>query len=72
MAIGIAIIAIGMMAIWVDDGLLCSSWISKLNDIVHFLSENLEMTSGPVGVFVGIQIYKADKKNLFISLKCGT
>ena len=50
------------MAIWVYDGLLWSS-ISKLKDIVHFLSENFEMTSGPVGVFVGIQIYKADQKN---------
>ena len=46
-----------------DNGLLCSSWISKLNDIIHFMSEKFEMTSGPVGVFVGIQISKADPKN---------
>lgn len=45
-----------IMAIWVDDGLVCSNDHSKLDDIVQFLSNQFEMTSGPAGYFVGIQI----------------
>jgi hypothetical protein len=43
-----------IMAIWVDDGLVCSNHHSKLDDIVQFLSNQFEMTSGPAGCFVGI------------------
>jgi len=55
---------ITIMAIWVDDGLLCSSQASKLKDIVSFLSSNFEMTFGPVGVFVGIQIGRNRQEKL--------
>jgi 2-hydroxychromene-2-carboxylate isomerase len=47
-----------IMAIWVDDGLVCSNHHSKLEEIVQFLSNQFEMTSGPAGCFVGIQIVR--------------
>ena len=47
---------ITIMAIWVDDGLLCSNHQSKLEDIVNYLSEKFEITSGPVDHFVGLEI----------------
>ena len=45
-----------MIAIWVDDGLVCSSHPSKLASVVDFLAKQFEMTSGPADCFVGIQI----------------
>ena len=47
---------ITIMAIWVDDGLICSTRQNKLNDIVGYLSRNFEMTSGTVDNFIGIKI----------------
>ena len=53
-----------IMAIWVDDGLVCSNHRSKLDDIVQFLSKQFEMTSGPAGCFVGIQIVRDREKKI--------
>jgi hypothetical protein len=50
------------MAIWVDDGLVCSNHRSKLDDIMQFLSNQFDMTSEPAGCFVGIQIVKETEK----------
>ena len=47
---------ITVIAIWVDDGLVCSSHPSKLASVVDFLAKQFEMTSGPADCFVGIQI----------------
>ena len=44
------------MAIWVDDGIICSTRQNKLNDIVGYLSRNFEMTSGPMDNFICIKI----------------
>jgi hypothetical protein len=52
------------MAIWVDDGLLCSNHQSKLEDIVNYLSEKFEITSGPVDHFVGLEISRDRCKGL--------
>ncbi|XP_032790482.2 secreted RxLR effector protein 161-like [Daphnia magna] len=52
------------MAIWVDDGLLCSNHQSKLEDIVNYLSDNFEITSGPVDHFVGLEISRDRRKGL--------
>ena len=56
-----------IVAIWVDDCLICSSSKSKLNDIVSYLGNIFEMTSGPADCFVGIQIER-DRKNMSILL----
>jgi hypothetical protein len=55
---------ITIMAIWVDDGLLCSNHQSKLEDIVNYLSEKFEITSGPVDHFVGLEISRDRCKGL--------
>lgn len=52
------------MAIWVDDGLLCSNHQSKVEDIVNYLSEKYEITSGPVDQFVGLEISRDRCKGL--------
>lgn len=61
---------ITILAIWVDDGLLCSSRSTKLQDIVGYLSQNFEMTSGSADCFVGIQI-KRNRKERTIHLSQG-
>lgn len=55
---------ITIMAIWVDDGLLCSNHQSKLEDIVNYLSDKFEITSGPVDHFVGLEISRDRRKGL--------
>lgn len=47
---------ITIIAILVDDGLLCSNHQSKLEDIVNYLSDKFKITSGPVDHFVGLEI----------------
>ena len=57
-----------VIAIWVDDGLICSSHSSKLVSVVDFLAKQFEMTSGPADCFVGIQIARDRlKKTIHIS-----
>jgi hypothetical protein len=59
-----------VMAIWVDDGIICSSNPDKLQNIINYLNKQFEMTSGSVQCFVGIQI-KRDRKNKVIHLSQG-
>jgi hypothetical protein len=47
-----------IIAIWVDDGLICGSDIKRLDSVVEYLSQNFEMTCEPVDCFVGIQIVR--------------
>lgn len=56
-----------IMVIWVDDALVFSNQKSHLDDIVHYLGRQFEMTSGKAGCFVGIQITR-DRENKLISL----
>jgi hypothetical protein len=51
-----------VMAIWVDDGIICSSNPDKLQNIINYLNKQFEMTSGSVQCFVGIQIQRDRKK----------
>jgi transposase InsO family protein len=53
-----------IMAIWVDDGIVCSSLQSRLEDIVRYLENVFEMTHGDVECFVGIQIRRNPERNL--------
>lgn len=51
-----------------DDGLICSSDMKKLDSVVEFLSRNFEMTCGPVDCFVGIQITRdRPKRTIYFS-----
>jgi hypothetical protein len=52
------------MAIWVDDGIVCSSLQSRLKDIVRYLEKVFEMTYGDVECFVGIQIRRNRERGL--------
>ena len=57
-----------LIAIWVDDGLICSSDMNKLDSVVQYLSQNFEMTCGPVDCFVGIRITRDRfKKTIHLS-----
>ena len=57
-----------LIAMWVDDGLICSSDIKKLDSVVENLSQNFEMTCGPVDCFVGIRITRGRfKKTIHLS-----
>ena len=56
-----------LLAIWVDDCLICSSDLKKLDSVVEYLSKNFGMTCGPVDCFVGIQITR-DKSSRTIHL----
>ena len=57
-----------LIAIWVDDGLICSSDMNKLDSVVEYLSQNFEMTCGPVDCFVGIRITRDRfKKTIHLS-----
>ncbi len=58
------------MAIWIDDGIICSSSKEKLEHIINYLSHTFEMTSGPVDCFVGIKIRRdREKRSIFLSQK---
>ncbi len=50
-----------IIAIWVDDGLICGSDIKRLDSVVKYLSQNFEMTCETVDCFVGIQIVQREK-----------
>jgi hypothetical protein len=60
------------MAIWVDDGIICSFIKDKFQSIINYINnKQCEFTSGPVQCFVGIQIQR-DRKNKIIHLSQGT
>ena len=45
-----------ILAIWVDDGLLCSTKSSTNDEILLYLESHFSMTSGPADFFIGLQI----------------
>jgi hypothetical protein len=53
-----------IVAIWVDDGLICSYNQSKIDSIVQSLNSNFEITSGPAAMFVGLQISRIRSQKL--------
>lgn len=55
------------VAIWVDDGLLVGSSLGIIDEAVHFLNLQFEMTAIPADHFVGIVISR-DRKNRKIYL----
>lgn len=60
------------MAIWVDDGIICSFIKDKFQSIINYINnKQCEFTSGPVQCFVGFQIQR-DRKNKIIHLSQGT
>ncbi len=57
-----------IMVIWLDDGVLCSTRQFRLYDIVIYLSDKFEITSGPLYHFVGFEIaLDRQKKMIYIS-----
>lgn len=57
-----------IVAIWVDDGLICSHHQSRIDDIVQQLNSKFEITSGPATFFVGLQILRdRSQRRLFLS-----
>ena len=53
-----------IIAIWVDDGLICSSSVDKLKSVVDYLAKEFEMTCGPPDCFVGIKISRDRAKKI--------
>jgi transposase InsO family protein len=45
-----------ILAIWVDDGLLCSRGNSKANEVTRYLNQQFEITIAQAECFVGIEI----------------
>ena len=58
-----------IMCIWVDDGIICSTSVEELENIVNYLNKQFEITSGPVdqSTFVGIKI-RRNRSNKTIHL----
>ena len=56
------------MAIWVDDGLICSNSALLTSKIVEYLSNHFDMRHGPADNFVGLSIHRArQERTLFMS-----
>jgi hypothetical protein len=45
-----------ILAIWVDDGLLCGTSKQGLSEVIDYLRDELEITSEAANHFIGIQI----------------
>jgi hypothetical protein len=57
-----------ILAIWVDDGLLCSTKSSTNDEILLYLESHFSMTSGPANFFIGLQISRdRPQKKLLLS-----
>jgi len=57
-----------IVAVWVDDGLVCSTPKTIGGEIVEHLATRFEMTSGPAECFVGIQITRdRPRRQMFLS-----
>lgn len=52
------------IAIWVDDGLICSYNQSKIDRIIQSLNYNFEIISGPAAMFVVLQISRIRSQKL--------
>ena len=58
-----------ILAIWVDDGLLCGSNPITMSAMLQHLQSGFQITSGPAERFVGLQINRdLINKQLFLSL----
>lgn len=44
------------MAIWVDDGLICSNNKAAIAEVLDYLSTHFEMRSLPTDRFVGLEL----------------
>ncbi len=55
-----------LIAIWVDDGLICSSKPKRLDSVVEYLSRNFEMTCEPVDCFLASRSPETDRTGLSI------
>ena len=59
-----------ILAIWVDDGLLCSNSKSHREDAINYLAKNLSVTFGPINSFVGLKIIRnRERRTISISQK---
>ena len=57
-----------IIGIWVDDGLIASKSKSKALEIIAYLEQHFEMTSGPADSFIGLEITRdRAQKNLFLT-----
>lgn len=56
-----------IVAIWVDDGLVCGNNETTIKGMIEYLSTAFKMTSGPAGHFVGLEIVR-DRKSKTIYL----
>lgn len=58
------------MAIWVDDGLICSNNKTAIAEIISFLATHFEMRSLPTDRFLGLEITRNRKeKNFGLTIK---
>ncbi|RWS22042.1 integrase core domain protein-like protein, partial [Leptotrombidium deliense] len=55
---------ITILGIYVDDGLLASSSLKMINDIVTFLKNQFEMSVGKLNSFLGLQVIRHRKEKL--------
>jgi len=53
-----------IVAIWVDDGLVCGSSMEMIQQVLDHLKSNFEMTSRPADHFVGLQISRNREERL--------
>ena len=59
-----------IMAIWVDDGLICSNNKTAIAEIISFLATHFEMRSLPTDRFVGLELTRNRKeKKLWVNQK---
>ena len=57
-----------VIGIWVDDGLIASKSKSKALEIIAYLEQHFEMTSGPADIFIGLEITRdRAQKNLYLT-----
>ena len=56
------------MAIWVDDGLICSNNKAAIAEVLDYLSTHFEMRSLPTDRFVGLELTRnREEKKLWVS-----
>ena len=56
------------VAIWVDDGLVCSNNESLVKEIITYLNKHFDMRHGPANHFVGLSISRnRHERTLFVT-----
>ena len=56
------------VAIWVDEGLVCSNNESLVNEIINYLSKHFDMRHSPANHFVGLSISRnRPERTLYVS-----